>query len=73
MVQHFEFDLYEEIPIELSADQDVQYFEVYYINIILIYFLNIYISINSLFKTFDFEAIFMFFIRIGNLLFQINF
>ena len=41
--QHFEFYLYEEIPIELSADQDVQYFKVIYTNYIIS---NIYLNIN---------------------------
>ena len=41
--KHFEFYLYEEIPIELSADQDVQYFKVIYTNYIIF---NIYFNIN---------------------------
>ena len=56
--KHFEFYLYEEIPIELSADQDVQYFKVIYTNYIIF---NIYFNINMSIGSSTFQDLYIFY------------
>ena len=56
--KHFEFYLYEEIPIELSADQDVQYFKVIYTNYNIF---NIYFNINMSIGSSTFQDLYIFY------------